>query len=91
MRSAAEQARPGEAVVLSPACASFDQFRNFVHRGEVFQALVRGVSRRAAMAKKLAFDKVLFTIVVLLMFFGLVMVFSASAGAGAATAASTAS
>jgi len=30
------------------------------------------------MAKKLAFDKVLFTIVVLLMFFGLVMVFSAS-------------
>jgi UDP-N-acetylmuramoylalanine-D-glutamate ligase len=28
-------------VVLSPACASFDQFRNFVHRGEVFQDLVR--------------------------------------------------
>jgi UDP-N-acetylmuramoylalanine--D-glutamate ligase len=43
VRSAAAQARPGEAVVLSPACASFDQFRNFVHRGEVFQALVREV------------------------------------------------
>lgn len=43
VRSAAEQARPGEAVLLSPACASFDQFRNFVHRGEVFQALVRDV------------------------------------------------
>jgi UDP-N-acetylmuramoylalanine--D-glutamate ligase len=43
VRSAAEQARPGEAVLLSPACASFDQFRNFVHRGERFQALVREV------------------------------------------------
>ena len=43
VRSAAQQAKAGEAVVLSPACASFDQFRNFVHRGEVFQALVREV------------------------------------------------
>jgi UDP-N-acetylmuramoylalanine--D-glutamate ligase len=41
VRSAAAQAQPGEAVLLSPACASFDQFRNFVHRGESFQALVR--------------------------------------------------
>lgn len=39
--AAAREARPGEAVVLSPACASFDQFRNFVHRGQVFQDLVR--------------------------------------------------
>jgi UDP-N-acetylmuramoylalanine--D-glutamate ligase len=39
--SAAAQALPGDAVVLSPACASFDQFRNFNHRGDVFQALVR--------------------------------------------------
>jgi UDP-N-acetylmuramoylalanine--D-glutamate ligase len=43
VRSAAEQALPGEAVVLSPACASFDQFRNFNHRGDVFQDLVRGL------------------------------------------------
>ena len=43
VRSAAAQARPGEAVVLSPACASFDQFRNFVHRGQVFQELVQTV------------------------------------------------
>lgn len=43
VRSAAEQARPREAVVLSPACASFDQFRNFVHRGEVFQSIVRDI------------------------------------------------
>jgi len=43
VRSAAADARPGEAVVLSPACASFDQFRNFVHRGEVFQSIVREI------------------------------------------------
>jgi UDP-N-acetylmuramoylalanine--D-glutamate ligase len=39
--SAAASAKAGEAVVLSPACASFDQFKNFVHRGQVFQDLVR--------------------------------------------------
>ncbi len=39
--SAAASAKAGESVVLSPACASFDQFKNFVHRGQVFQDLVR--------------------------------------------------
>jgi len=43
VRAAAGDVRTGEAVVLSPACASFDQFRNFVHRGESFQALVRQI------------------------------------------------
>lgn len=38
---AAEAARPGEAVLLSPACASFDQFHDFNHRGDEFQRLVR--------------------------------------------------
>jgi UDP-N-acetylmuramoylalanine--D-glutamate ligase len=38
---AAERAAPGEAVLLSPACASFDQFRDFNERGDVFQSLVR--------------------------------------------------
>ena len=33
--------KPGDTVLLAPACASIDQFRSFEHRGEVFKALVR--------------------------------------------------
>ncbi|CAM6101779.1 unnamed protein product [Calypogeia fissa] len=32
-------AKPGDVVLLSPACASFDEFRNFEHRGQVFTDL----------------------------------------------------
>lgn len=38
--------QPGEAIVLSPACSSHDQFQNFRQRGEVFVELVRRVAER---------------------------------------------
>ena len=39
-------ARSGDAVLLSPACASFDMFRSYVHRGQVFVAAVRALEER---------------------------------------------
>jgi UDP-N-acetylmuramoylalanine--D-glutamate ligase len=45
---AAERARPGDTVLLAPACASFDQFESYEHRGRVFKQLVRGLAERNA-------------------------------------------
>lgn len=39
---ARQMATKGDAVLLAPACASFDGFRNFEHRGEVFMTIVQG-------------------------------------------------
>ena len=41
VRQAAQAAQPGDAVLLSPACASFDMFKNYAHRAEVFTSAVR--------------------------------------------------
>jgi UDP-N-acetylmuramoylalanine--D-glutamate ligase len=41
VRAAARLAQPGDVVLLSPACASFDMFRNYEHRGQVFAQAVR--------------------------------------------------
>jgi UDP-N-acetylmuramoylalanine--D-glutamate ligase len=43
VRWASENAKSGETVLLSPACASFDQYRNFEHRGDHFEGLVRAL------------------------------------------------
>jgi UDP-N-acetylmuramoylalanine--D-glutamate ligase len=39
-----EQAQPGDAVLLSPACASLDMFRDYTHRGDEFVAAVRSLT-----------------------------------------------
>ena len=48
--AAARAARSGEVVLLSPACASYDQYRDFEERGDHFRALVDGVLRVPAPA-----------------------------------------
>ncbi|HZW91360.1 MAG TPA: UDP-N-acetylmuramoyl-L-alanine--D-glutamate ligase [Candidatus Eremiobacteraceae bacterium] len=43
LRKANAVAEPGDVVLLAPACASFDQFKSYEHRGRVFKEIVRGL------------------------------------------------
>jgi UDP-N-acetylmuramoylalanine--D-glutamate ligase len=48
VRTGASLALPGDAVLLSPACSSFDMFRDYEHRGDEFVRAVRGLEREAS-------------------------------------------
>lgn len=50
VRQASTLARPGDAVLLSPACASMDMFRNYAHRAEIFVDAVRELAHEAGLA-----------------------------------------
>ena len=45
VRKARELAQPGQVVLLAPACASFDMFRSYAHRGDVFRDEVLALAR----------------------------------------------
>ena len=42
VETARDHACPGDVVTLSPACAAFDQFKNFAERGKFFKSIVNG-------------------------------------------------
>ena len=42
VEAARDRAQPGDVVTLSPACAAFDQFKNFAERGKFFKSIVNG-------------------------------------------------
>jgi UDP-N-acetylmuramoylalanine--D-glutamate ligase len=51
VNKAAESAEPGDIVLLAPACASFDQFQSYEHRGRAFKDAVKALEQRPAIAR----------------------------------------
>jgi len=51
IRKASAAAQPGDIVLLAPACASFDQFKSYEHRGKVFKEVVQGLAVEAEKAR----------------------------------------
>lgn len=51
IRLASDSAQPGDIVLLAPACSSFDQFRNYEHRGQVFKSVVHSLSEAQVEAR----------------------------------------
>ncbi len=52
VRRASESAVVGDVVVLAPACASFDQFKSYEHRGQVFKDVVKALAERQKVGAK---------------------------------------
>ena len=51
VRSSFQVAQPGDTVLLAPACASFDMFESFEHRGRVFKEEVSSLELRVSSSK----------------------------------------
>jgi UDP-N-acetylmuramoylalanine--D-glutamate ligase len=54
IRQAIEAAKPGDVVMLSPACASFDQFRDYEARGDAFRQIVEALTSEDELAASAA-------------------------------------
>jgi UDP-N-acetylmuramoylalanine--D-glutamate ligase len=56
IRQAIEAAKPGDVVMLSPACASFDQFRDYEARGDTFRQIVEALTADSGPAETAAVE-----------------------------------